>query len=194
MERFIKILAFKLAKRQAERIFSDDFKIAYYVFQGLIGDLIKIIITLVLAYFLDLFLPCIIIILMFISLRFMIGGYHSDSVDSCLIISVALILIASQIAMLFYKNVEINYFRMVAVMITLVILNIVYSPKPLIRIKRKNKSKRKIISSIYIVTVCSLSFLLDKLITYSVFTGIATQIFTVTEFGGKLLKKINEKI
>jgi len=194
MERFIKILAFKLARKQAERIFSDDFKIAYYVFQGLIGDLLKIVITFTLAYFLDLLIPCIIVVIIFISLRFMIGGYHSDSVDRCLIISVSLILIASQITMVLYNNVEINYFRMIAVTIVFTILNLTYSPKPLIRIKRKNKNKRKIISSLYIIFVCSLSLILNKIITYAVFVGIATQLFTVTESGSRLLKKINEKI
>lgn len=194
MERFIKILAFKLARKQAERIFSDDFKIAYYVYQGLIGDLLKIVITLTLAYFLGLLIPCVIVVIIFISLRFMIGGYHSDSVDRCLLISVSLILIASQITMFFYDNIEINYFRMIAITIIFTVLNIIYSPKPLIRIKRKNKNKRKIISSLYIIFVCSLSLILNKLIIYAVFVGVATQIFTVTESGSRLLKKINEKI
>lgn len=206
MEKLTKILAFRLAKLSLRisdffsnlisviklmyktfkdykfkkgSIFSDNFKIDYYLYQAILSDILKILMALVLNLILGTLVEFLIIILVFGSLRFLTGGFHASSFNSCVVITLSLFTITPIIAKLLTNNININIFYLTEVMIFCLLLDILYSPKFLIELDRKIKFKNKILSVIYII-LAYITVLKFRGYSIIIFMGILVQLITVT--------------
>jgi accessory gene regulator B len=181
MEKLVKILAFRLSKlsNKHSSIFSDNFKIDYYLFQAILSDLLKVLIALGINFIFGTVTGFLIIVAIFGSLRFLTGGFHASSFNSCMIITLSLFITTPIIARLLYNNIKINMFYLTGVMIFCLILDILYSPRFLVELEKRVKYKYKIFSIIYLILIYILAFKY-KQYSITVYIAIIIQLITVT--------------
>jgi accessory gene regulator B len=193
MERLVKVLAFKLSKRKYGNIFSDNFKIQFYVYQGLLGDLFKILISLGLSIVTQTFIECLIIMITAISLRMFSGGYHAHTFKGCFIFTVGLFLISSILAKIINNYFLIDNIKLIAINVVIIAMAIIYSPKLMIEIPKENLTFYKILSIIHIIIFTIISLALRK-IRVSIEVGLLNQILSITPLGYFIFGLINKNL
>jgi len=72
-------------------------RVYYYGFQVIIGALVKGALLLTLALVLRIFVPTIVVVLVFASIRTIAGGYHMDTYGKCIAVSLGMFLVAGLI-------------------------------------------------------------------------------------------------
>jgi accessory gene regulator B len=217
MERYIRVIAFKTARVQTKLekiigdcwkeikliinqvkeyksiIFTDDFKINYYIAQALYGDMSKVILTLLISLLLGMFYECLIIIISFGLLRILSGGFHAKTFNSCFIITVGTYLIASGLAK-YLLHYNLDWLVYLITTIVLIGVLILYAPRFVTEESESKKKKYKIFSIIYTAICFLISLVANKIIAIPIFVGIILQTFLLTPVGYKLFNWLDHKI
>jgi accessory gene regulator B len=217
MERYIRIISFKTARLQTrveqimrecwkavklivkqvgERkgiIFTDDFKINYYIAQALYGDMSKVVLTLLISLLLGIFYESLIIIVSFAVLRTLSGGFHAKTFNSCFIITVGTYIIASGITK-FLLDYNFDWLVFLTTTIVLIGVLILYAPRFVTQESEGKKKKYKIFAIAY-TTLCFLvSLVANKFISIPIFIGIIFQTFLLTPVGYKMFDWLDQLI
>lgn len=169
-------------------------EILSYGLEIFLGDLAKIVSMLVLAYFLNIFMATLVVMISFVFFRRIIGGTHADTYSKCYFVSIFLILLlgeAGEIINLEFTQVII---LILLVYILAVIATILWIPAGTEKKIVKNKATRKkikietIVLLTFWVILCSyLNCLgLSKYVTTSLL-GVALAFFLTTPLGYKFM-------
>lgn len=177
--------------------------IYYYAFLIIIGELAKAVILFSVALLLGVFTPMLLIFFTFGSLRTLAGGYHMDTYDKCLLVTMVLFISAALIARHTYMCWNTTG---LAILIAFTIISglyvlVRYAPKdtPNKPITDPNHiNKLKFMSIIYLFILATITSILTafKINTYvlSICFGILLELFTITPIGHKFFEAIKCKL
>ena len=162
------------------------------------SEVLKYIIVLSIAYYINIFLPPYLIMSVFTTLRESAGGVHMSTVNKCFAVMIVLFLSLGYIVSQIYISTFIIILIITSGFIWSLVMAIKYAPQ-----ERSDKSdkdcnngnKMKYRTIAYIVVSCSLSliFMHNQLISLSIFTGTLLEILTITPIGAKLFQWIDNK-
>jgi len=173
----------------------------YYGFYIVIGALVKGTILFSVAAILRILIPTLIVVFVFGSLRMFAGGFHMDTYNKCLIVSMAIYLMGaliSKYSYIFWRagSLTVLFFF---TFITGIYVLLRYAPKdtPNKRLTdTKQKKKLRIISIIYFgILLAALAILIYfniKMYAIALCYGILFELFTLTQTGSKFLDWVKE--
>lgn len=173
--------------------------IYYFSFQIIIGGIVKNIILITIALLLGIFIPTLLVILAFVSLRLLAGGYHMDTYGKCLFVSIGMFIIAALVARYTYIYWTTTYLVVLIVITFLSGLYILirYAPKdtPHKPITDSFEIKKfKILSLIHLLVWVTLTSILlsfgFKMYVIALDLGIVLELFTITPTGHKFFDAI----
>lgn len=199
----VKRLADNISSYIAKELKYDNEKreILSYGLQVFLGDLAKTISMLVLAYFLNIFMTTLVVMISFVFFRRIIGGTHADTYSKCYFVSIFLILLLGKAGEMGDLKFTQTTILILLIYILAVIATILWIPAGTEKKMIKNKATRK---KIKIETIILLTFWailcsylnnleLSKYVITSVL-GVVLAFFLTTPLGYrfmgfKLLKK-----
>lgn len=168
--------------------------IYYYSLQVIIGAIFKGIVTILLALLLGIFVPMMFIILVFVSLRMLAGGYHMDTYVKCLVVSISLFVAAALISQYTYTHWSLMcVFAFIAMTFIFGLYVLVrYAPrdtpnKPITDPKEIRKFKTLSILHLFVwlVVTVFLTYFKLKLYVISLCFGVLLELFVITPTGHK---------
>lgn len=190
-----------LMKQQKES--NEKRRVYYYGFQIIIGAMVKGILLTASTLLLGTFVPTMVIMLVFASLRVIAGGYHMDTYGKCIATSLGLFLVAgviSQYTYRFWSSELVVIFTILSFIIGLFTI-IKWAPsdtpnKPITEPEEIRKFKRRSIIYVFVwLGAISLFtyFKLHMLIIAGCF-GLLLEVFTITPLGYRFFDVISGKV
>jgi accessory gene regulator B len=195
---WIKRILYLLKNMNRDITFSDKktetFRVSYYMIIATVGDLIKILIALSISFYFGMFHVCLVVIIVFYSMRMLLGGYHAETFESCFVITIGLYLLVSSIVQIIYIRCSYSVYDLIVIDLISLVLVVLYSPKFFIKETRKVKNKYKIRASIYIICLMGITFVFNKKVGLSISAGIITEVLFITPVGYLIFGTINKII
>ncbi|SKC40314.1 accessory gene regulator ArgB-like protein [Maledivibacter halophilus] len=192
----MKRLADSISNYMAKELKYDDEKreILSYGLQVFLGDLAKTISMLVLAYFLNIFITTLVVMISFVFFRRIIGGTHADTYNKCYFVSVLLILLLGKVGEIVdLKFTQITILILI-VYILAVIATILWIPAGTEKKMIKNKATRKKIKIETMILLTFWAILISYLNSLELFKyvissllGVALAFFFTTPLGYRFM-------
>lgn len=166
----------------------------YYGFQIIYGELVKSIILLGAAYFMGIFVPVLLILINFATLRMVAGGYHMDTYGRCMFVSMIMFLGAGVIAQYTYQywNMFGTSLLTLATFVISLYAVIKYAPKdtpnkPITEAKEIRKFKLLSVCYLFMWLIIMLTPIVYELnrVTLSLDFAVLLEVFTITPAGEK---------
>lgn len=171
----------------------------YFSFQVILGGLVKNIILFSIALLFGVFIPTLIIAIIFSSLRMLAGGYHMDTYGKCLFVTISMFILASIVAgytYIYWSLLHISVLITVTLLLGLYLL-IKYAPKdtPNKPINdRKKIHMYKMYSIIFFIMLLMLTIIFAvysmKLYSITICFAILMELFTLSPIGYKFFNSI----
>jgi accessory gene regulator B len=181
-------------KHSRQLLFTEDFKINYYLYQAFYGDMIKILFVLLFSLLLNTFIETAIAIVSFAGLRFFSGGYHAKSYESCFVMTISIYILAGIFSKYLLTNISINNIILSIVISILIFFVLIFAPKFLIEFTKEKKRRYKFYSVIFILVCYGLSFVLDRKLYLPLYTGLIFQVITIIPVGYSVLNSVDKII
>jgi len=162
------------------------------------SEILKFVVILLIAYFMNTFLATFLIMTIFTILRASAGGVHMSTINKCFAIMIGLFLSLGYIV----NNILLTPLFLAMFFnlgfIWSILMAVKYAPQERPDKSDKdcdngNKMKYRSIRLIIISCIVSLIFIHNQLVSLSVFVGVLLEIFTITPLGTKLFQWIDNK-
>lgn len=177
-------------KKEIPEIDDEKSEIIEYGLQNLIGEIPKIFIMLIIAYFLGIIKETIITVLILMPYRATSGGFHLKTHIGCIISTCSFYCGIALISKYLIINFEIRYFLTFLNIIFGFIMIKKYAPADTenVPILRKKERKQKKILSYFILLIASIISLIYKenIISNIILLGYFLQTCTITKFAYKI--------
>lgn len=206
-ESLSKLLSTK--KKQEYRLLNKEeiHSIFEYSFKTLYGESFKFILMLIIAYALNIFIPTLIVCIVFATLRTAAGGAHMDSFIKCLITTAIIILVPSyalnQISLIHsFSKTELSIIIAITYIVGLILAEkyaprdtetkIIDDPIEIKKYKHKTKVHLAVLTLESLIIMMLTSGL--QLIVLSMCLGILLEMFTITPIGVKLFHNVRDVV
>ena len=191
VEKFCLFLVDKMRKENPE-IDDERAEIICYGLQLLLGEVPKMFITLIVAYFLGILKLTLIMVLVLMPYRAFSGGFHLHTHIGCIISTTLYYCCIPKISIYFYFNSQTKIFFVLCALIFGIIIIKKYAPAdtenvPILR--EKERKQKKILSYIsYILGLTVTLFIKDNVVSNIIIFGYIMQTLMITPIAYKLTK------